>query len=159
IAIVSALDSLATGNVDKADPSRYDSLPKNESKELYLLVKNATVLPGTGVPAFTGDIGVNVARRVQTIDGRRQMHLQATINDIGDLRTDGALRTIDATGLFVAPLWDPSLQEGQQVDLPDWTTQPSARILMPGQPGDLVIMRPLGDPSRPASRYIIQSVI
>ena len=32
VAILSALDALATGNVDKADPKRYDSLPMNESK-------------------------------------------------------------------------------------------------------------------------------
>jgi len=51
IAIVSALDALATGNVDRADPGRYESLPKNETKEFYVLVKNATVLAGTGVPA------------------------------------------------------------------------------------------------------------
>ena len=48
VAIVSALDALATGAVDDADPKRYDSLPVNESRELYILVKNATVISGTG---------------------------------------------------------------------------------------------------------------
>ena len=50
VGILSALDALATGNVEKADPKRYESLPMNETKELFVLVKNATILSGTGVP-------------------------------------------------------------------------------------------------------------
>jgi hypothetical protein len=51
---------------------------------------------------------------------------------------------------MAAPLWDPALKEGQEVDLPDWSKQPSARVIATGQPGEIVLMRPLGDPSRPA---------
>jgi hypothetical protein len=159
IGIVSALDALATGNVDKADAKRYETLPKNESKEFYVLVNHATVLAGTGVPAFTADIGITVSRRVATIDGRRQIEMQSKIGDLGDLRTSGALRTIDASGLVAAPLWDASLKEDQEVDVPDWKTRPSARVISPGQPGEIVLMRPLGDSSRPASRYVIQTVL
>jgi hypothetical protein len=85
--------------------------------------------------------------------------VQANIADLGDLRTYGALRTIDGTGLMAAPLWDASLEEGQQVDLPDWSKQPSARIIAPGQPAEIVLMRPVADPSRPASRYVIQTIL
>ena len=159
IAIVSALDALATGNVDKADPKRYETLPMNESKGLYLLVKNATVLSGTGIRAFTADIGISANRRVRTVEGRRQIQIQANIADLGDLRTYGALRTIDGTGLMAAPLWDVTLTEGQEVDLPDWGKQPAARTIAPGQPGEIVLMRPLADPSRPASRYVIQTIL
>jgi hypothetical protein len=159
IAILSALDALATGNVEKADPKRYETLPMNESKGLYILVKNATILSGTGIRAFTADVGISANRRVRTVEGRREIHLQANIADLGDLRTYGALRTIDGTGLMVAPLWDASLAEGQEVDLPDWSKQPSARIIAPGQPGEMVLMRPLADPARPASRYVIQTIL
>ncbi len=131
----------------------------NESKELYVLVKGATILSGTGIRAFSGDIGISANRRVRTVDGRRQIQMQASIADLGDLRTYGALRTIDASGLMAAPLWDASLKEGQEVDLPDWSKQPSARVIAPGQPGEIVLMRPLGDPSRPASRYVIQTIL
>ena len=87
--------------------------------------------------------------------------------DLGDLRTYGALRTIDGSGLMAAPLWDPSLKEGQEVDLPDWSKQPSARIIAPGQSAEIMLMRPalsrvegpLADPSRPASRYVIQTIL
>ena len=159
VAILSALDALATGNVEKADPKRYETLPKNESKELFILVRGATILCGTGIPAFFGDIGIAANRRVRAVDGRRQIQMQANIADLGDLRTYGALRTIDARGLMAAPLWDASLKEGQEVDLPDWSKQPSARVIAPGQPGEIVLMRPLGDPSRPASRYVIQTIL
>jgi hypothetical protein len=159
IAILSALDALATGNVEKADPKRYETLPMNESRGLYILVKNATILSGTGIRAFTADIGISANRRVRTVEGRRQIQIQANIADLGDLRTYGALRTIDGAGLMAAPLWDASLTEGQEVDLPDWSKQPSARVIAPGQPGEIVLMRPLGDPSRPAARYVIQTIL
>jgi hypothetical protein len=159
IAILAALDALATGNVDKADPKRYDTLPMNESKGLYIVVKNATVLSGTGIRAFTADIGISANRRVRIVEGRRQIQMQANIVDLGDLRTYGALRTIDGTGLMAAPLWDAALTEGQEVDLPDWSKQPSPRTIATGQPGEIVLMRPLADPSRPASRYVIQTIL
>jgi zinc carboxypeptidase len=159
IGLLSALDALATGNVEKADPKRYEMLPMNESKGLYILVKNATILSGTGIRAFTADIGIAANRRVRTVEGRREIQLQANIADLGDLRTYGALRTIDGTGLMAAPLWDASLREGQEVDLPDWSKQPSARIIAPGQSAEIVLMRPVADPSRPASRYVIQTIL
>ena len=159
VGILAALDALATGNVDKADAKRYETLPMNESKMFYVLVKGATILPGTGVPAFTGDVGISANRRVRTLDGRRQIQMQSSIADLGDLRTYGALRTIDGRGLFVAPLWDASLKEGQEVDLPDWSKQPAARAIATGQPGEIVLMRPLGDPARPASRYVVQTIL
>jgi hypothetical protein len=159
VAILSALDALATGNVEKADPKRYETLPMNESKGLFILVKNATILPGTGVRAFTADIGISANRRVRTVDGRRQIQIQASIADLGDLRTYGALRTIDGTGLMAAPLWDPALKEGQDVDLPDWSKQPSARLIAPGQSAEIVLLRPQSDPSRPASRYVVHTIL
>jgi hypothetical protein len=159
VGILAALDALATGNVEKADGKRYDTLPINESKMFYVLVKGATILPGTGIPAFTADVGISANRRVRTLDGRRQIQMQTSIADLGDLRTSAGLRTIDGRGLFVAPLWDPALKEGQEVDLPDWSKQPSTRVIATGQPGEIVLMRPLGDPARPASRYVVQTIL
>jgi hypothetical protein len=158
VAIVSALDALASGSVEKADVGRYESLPQNESKEFYILVKNATVFSGTGVPPFTADIGINVRRSVRTVNGQRRLQMQGTINDLGDLRTNGALRTIDATGLIAAPLWDASLKEDQEVDLPNWSRTPSSRVIAPTQPGEIVLLRPVSDPSRPGA-YVVQTIL
>lgn len=159
VAIVSALDALATGNVEKADAKRYESLPTNESKLFYILVKNATVVTGTGIRPFAADIGIAASRRVRLENGRRVVVLQGSINDLGDLRTYGAMRTIDAGGMIAAPLWDATLKEGQQVDLPDWSKVPSPRIIAPMQPGDIVLLRPLNDPARPAFRYVVDTVL
>ena len=159
VGIVSALDGLATGAVDKADPKRYESLPKNESKGFYVLVRNATVIPGTGVKAFHADIGISGNRRVRTVAGERQIFMQTNIGDLGDLRTYGGLRVIDADGLVAAPLWNADLKEDQEVDLPDFSTQPPSHVIAPGQAAEIVLLRPLNDPSRPASRYVVHTVI
>jgi hypothetical protein len=159
VGIVSALDALATGNVEKADPKRYEALPKNESKGFYILVKNATVVAGTGVKPFTADIGISGVRRVRTVAGERQIVMQTGINDLGDLRTYAGLRTIEAGGLVAAPLWSPEMKENDEVDLPNWSTKPAEHVIAPGQPAELVLLRPLGDPSKPASRYVVTTVI
>ena len=159
IAIVSALDALATGSVDKADAKRYESLPMNETRMFYVLVKDATVLSGTGAPPFKADIGIAANRRLRVVEGQRQLAIQANINDLGDLRTHAGLRTIDARHLVAAPLWDPSLKEGQEVDLPDWSKGPSLRVIAPGQPGEIVLLRSLNDPSRPPSRYVVETIL
>jgi hypothetical protein len=155
VAIVSALDALATGSVEQADPNRYETLPLNESKGFYILVKNATVVAGTGVKPFTADIGISGVRRVRTVAGQRQIVMQTAINDLGDLRTSSGLRTIDAGGLVAAPLWDPGLRENDTVDLPSWASVPAEHVIAPGQPAELVLLRPLAD----APRYVVTAVI
>ena len=159
IALVSALDALATGSVERADPKGYESLPLNESRLFYVLVQQATVVSGSGVPPFTADIGIAANRRVRSVAGQRSIHVQASISDLGDLRTYGALRTIDGRGLVAAPLWDPAMKEGQEVDLPDFAKAPSARIIGTGQSAEIVLLRPANDPSRPASRYIVDTIL
>ena len=156
IGILSALDALATGSVDRADVSRYESLPKNESKMLTVLVRNATIVNGAGVPPFTGDVGINVNRRVRVVDGKRTLVQNATIDDLGDLRTSGALRTIDATGLVVAPLYDTAIREGQEITLPDWSAMigPSGPTIATGQPGALLLLRPVE-----ANKYRVETVL
>jgi hypothetical protein len=159
VAILSALDALATGNVANADEKRYETLPQNESKGFYILVKSATVIAGTGVKPFTADIGISGSRRVRMVGGQRQMFMQTSINDLGDLRTYSGLRTIDAGGLVAAPLWDGDLKENDEVDLPNWSGKPAEHVIAPGQPAEIVLLRPLGDPSKPASRYVVHTVI
>ena len=147
IAIVSALDALATGAVDRARTDRYDSLPVNGSGELYVLVKNATLITGAGVPPFVADIGIAATRRVREVTGRRELQLVSTIDDLGDLRTLGALRTIEAAGMTVVPLLSESIEAGQIVDLPEWKTVQSATIAV-GQPARLVLLKPAAEPGK-----------
>ena len=147
VAILSALDALATGRVDKADPKRYEELPVNDSKTLFVLITNATVINGAGVPPFTSDIGLIASRRVHVIDGRRDLQTTVTIDDMGDLRTLGALRMIDATGKTVIPLLDDKLTEGQIVDLPEWRTKGDASVGV-GQPARFALLKPAAEPGK-----------
>ena len=139
IAILSALDALATGGVDRADPDRYESLPMNDSGLLYVLVRNALVINGAGVAPYTADIGIAGNRRVRTANGTREMQVSTTISDMGDLRTSGALRTIDATGMTAVP--DSGYEAGALVDLPDWKNKGDA-VINTGQPARIALLRP-----------------
>jgi hypothetical protein len=147
VAILSALDAMATGAVNRASPERYESLPMNESAELYVLVKNATVINGAGVPPYVADIGIAATRRVRDAEGQRQVQITTSIDDMGDLRTLGALRVIDATGMTAVPLVNETVEAGQMVDLPEWKVQQPATINV-GQPGRLVLLKPAGEPGK-----------
>jgi hypothetical protein len=154
IALVSALDALATGAVERADPQRYESLPMNESKVLYVLVKNATIINGRAMPPFTGDIGLVANRRVQVTSGKRELQTTLTIDDLGDLRTLGALRTIDATGMTAIPLADDAVAAGQVRDLPEWRV-PTAATIAVGQPARIAILKPGVEPGK----FVVDTVL
>ncbi len=154
IAIVSALDALATGQVERADPRRYESLPMNESRLLFVLVKNATVINGAGVPPFVADIGIVANRRVRTTEGKRELQMSLNIDDMGDLRKSGAVRTIDATGMTVIPAVDDSLEQGEVVDLPEWKNRTALTISV-GQTARLAILKPAQEPGK----FVVHSVL
>ena len=154
VAILAALDSLASGAVESADPRRYESLPLNESRELYVLLKDATVIAGTGVPPFTADIGIVATRALRDPNGPRQLRTTTTIDDMGDLRTFGALRTIEASGLTAVPLTNDAIEAGQTVDLPEWKAK-QKETLGVGQPGRLALLRPAPEPGK----YVVELVL
>jgi hypothetical protein len=126
----------------------------NESRVFYVLINNATVINGAGVPPFTADIGIVASRRVQVSDGRRAMQMAVTIDDLGDLRTMGALRTIDATGMTAIPIADDQLQTGQIVDLPEWKVKSSVSIGV-GQPARIALLKPASEPGK----YVVESIV
>jgi hypothetical protein len=147
VAILSALDALATGAVHRANTERYESLPVNESGELYVIVKNGTVISGAGVPPYVADIGIVASRRIRDVNGKREMQVVTSIDDMGDLRTLGALRTIDATGMTIVPLVSETIEAGQIVDLPDWKTVQAATLAV-GRPARMVLLKPAPEPGK-----------
>ena len=142
IAIVSALDALATGTVNRANPKRYEELPMNDSGLFYILVKNATVVNGAGVGPFIADIGIAGNRRVRTAGGKREVQVALNISDLGDLRKSGAQRIIDASGMTAVP--DTGYEMGAVVNLPDWKTKSDA-VITTGQTPRIALLRPTGD--------------
>jgi N-acyl-D-amino-acid deacylase len=61
--------------------------PSRPDQDFDLLLKNGTVVDGSGAPGFRADVGIK--------DGR--------VARVGDLKAAPAKRTIDASGLIVAP--------------------------------------------------------
>jgi hypothetical protein len=128
-------------------------MPINETDLFYLLVRNATVIPGTGVAPFTADVGIVANRVVRLVDGKRETRLVARFEDLGDLSVMSALESVDATGLFVAPMWDPGLKVGDVVALPDFAAQRAPRTIAQGEAAELVILRADG------AKYRVERVI
>jgi Zinc carboxypeptidase len=149
VALVTALDAVATGRVEGADLERYESLPVNESRNFFITIHGASIVTGTGIPSFTGDIGLVATRRVKVEQGKRELRVPMAVEDIGDLRTTGALETIYATGLTAAPLFSDKLKVGETVDLP----QKFPGTITIGAPAAIVLLRPSG------SRFVVERII
>ena len=155
VALVTALDALATGRVHAADPARYESLPMNESRLFSLRISGATIWAGTGVAPFTGDVGVGTTRTVRNENGHREISLTSRIEDLGDLRVYGAIEELDARGLTLAPNFLPSARPGDTLTLPDWTSTRPQTTIEVGQPARFLLLSPAGQPNT----YVVQRVI
>jgi hypothetical protein len=155
VALVTALDALASGRAREADPKRYDSLPMNASGALYQLIRRATVIPGTGVAPFTADIGIAGQRIVRTVNGKRTVLMQTRIEEFGDLSTFGAMEVIDGAGLTVAPAFDPDAAPGATIALPqNWSSVEPPSVVAPGQPANLLLLR-----AQEGGRYRVERVL
>ena len=94
IAILTALDAIATGDYRAADPDAYLSMPVNGRAAIDILVTGASlVLPGQ--PPVRVDIAMNYD------DALRQG--RARVREVGDLEGVVAFDTVDAAGLFLHP--------------------------------------------------------
>lgn len=155
VALMAALDAVASRRVHDADLGRYESLPVNQSGLFALLVRGAAIVTGTGIAPFIGDVGIGVVRAVRgEIDGEREFVRVLRVDDLGDLRVFHALETVEVAGMYVAPAWDRALKPGVTIDVPDWTTVKSKTPLAVGMPANLVLLRHLGD-----DRYLVERVI
>jgi hypothetical protein len=153
VALLTALDALATGRVRDADARRYETLPINRDALFFTLVTGARVVNGRGVPPFVADIGIGASRAVRRIGGVRQAVWVGRVEDLGDLRGFGAIETIDATGLMAAPLIGPMPDEGTVVALPPGSeTGPAIAV---GQPARLMLLAPQPDGTYRVARTIV----
>jgi beta-lactamase class A len=94
IAILAALDAIATGSYASAELARYESLPENGSSLRDLLVVGGTIV-APGLPAYRADLAIDFSRPLERRGGR--------IEDIGDLGGFEARDTLDLSGLFLHP--------------------------------------------------------
>ena len=147
---------LAAAAAEPPPPKVAPAPPRQEGDGPYsqLILRNATVINGKGIPPFTADIGLVANRRVQSIDGKRELQTALMVDDLGDLRTSGALRTIDATGMTVVPMTDDSMAPGQELALPEWKVTTATTIGL-GQPAKIVILKSGTEPGK----FVVEAVL
>ncbi len=103
IAILSALEAMATGAYRNADPAAYENIPTNSRSAVDVLLRGGSiVLPGTA--PFRADIALNYEESVAKIDPR--------VTSVGDLVSTVALDTVDISGLYVHP--EPAMLAARQ---------------------------------------------
>jgi hypothetical protein len=95
VAILVALDGIATGSYLKADPAAYEDLPVNTSGAIDLLVLGGQIVLQDRAPR-RADLAINFDDPVARTGGR--------VRDVGDLRESVAIDTIDARGLYIHPV-------------------------------------------------------
>jgi hypothetical protein len=143
VAILSALHGVASGRVRDADPARYESLPMNASDVFTVLIRHATILPGTGVAPFSGDVGLASSRVVRSAaSGGRELVQAFRVDDLGDLRVFDGVESIEAAGMLLAP--SRGWKEGSAVALQDLKAFKADRPLAVGAAIDLALLKDEG---------------
>jgi hypothetical protein len=140
VALVQALDAVASGRVNRADPDRYEKLPMNESSLLFTRITGARIA-NPGIEPFVADIGIGATRAVAGSGSARRLGWSARVEDLGDLRVYGAIEEIDGTDLVAMPLGDRPLAEGEVIELP--AGRASRGRIAVGEPGAIVLLSPL----------------
>ncbi len=92
VALLTALDAIATGRYAEADPAGYRALPFNGRSVQDLLIRGGTLV-AAGLPPYVADLAIDYDRPLRRQGGR--------ITDIGDLSQLEARDTLDVTGLFL----------------------------------------------------------
>ncbi len=139
IAIVSALEMIASGRYRDMDPATYEALPRNGRSAVDLLVRGAKlVLPGTD-PAPV-DIALNYDEPVARRDPR--------LREVGDLSAVVAIDTVDATGLFMHPAAEMLAESRGELRI----GAPASFTLRRGREATSEIVRRFGEASGDSSR-------
>lgn len=121
VALLAALDAIATGAYAAADPAAYEELPENGRRVNDVLVLGGTVvLPG--LAPFRADLAVDYEDAPARAGGR--------VVEVGDLAELAARDTLDAAGLFVHPAPVMLLADGE-----------GRVVLAPGAPAHYVVRR------------------
>lgn len=93
VALLCALRSIGNGSYQDIDLDYYTDLPENGKLMYDIIIRGLTVQHPSGV-AQNADLGLSI----DPVRNRDSIPLQVTIKDLGDLRTFGALETIDGHG-------------------------------------------------------------
>jgi hypothetical protein len=112
VALLGTLHALADGSLAKVDEKAYDAIPLNARDRLFdVLVRNARVVSGAGLPPYLADVGLNVAAARPRFKGPFPHGARGSVLEVGDLSEFLGKKEIDLAGRFlvVAP---PGGEEG-----------------------------------------------
>ena len=157
VALVTALDALASGRAEAADPERYESLPENGSRLAAHAGHERDGGRRDGRRAVhRRTSALRASRLVREVNGRAHAvmgrpHRGSRRSAASTARCD----TIDATGLVAAPALRRTLREGDEVTLPDWTTWKGATLSV-GEPGALLLLEPIAGQT---ARYVVKQIV
>ena len=99
VAMLSALDAIATGSYEQENTADYAAIPENGRALFDVLIRNVQTMHN-GQPV-TLDLGIN--RYEVSMNGATDFYYRSQIDDLGDLSTFHGLQEIDATGLTLNP--------------------------------------------------------
>jgi hypothetical protein len=99
IAILSALNSIATSSFQKQDLSVYESIPNNEELMMDIILRNLKMNKDGN--EYTVDIGINF-EEINTNEAKN-FYLEAEIEDIGDLSVFSGYDEFDFSNYSVFP--------------------------------------------------------
>lgn len=123
MALLAALDAIATGSHEGLDHRHYFDLPENGAVWPDLLIRGATLVQ-PGMAPVLADVRIDFSDSLAGVGGR--------IRDVGDLSRTRARRVIYAQGLYLQPLPCPASS-----DLP----ASEARAIAPETPACLQLSR------------------
>jgi Zinc carboxypeptidase len=95
VAILSAFNSILTGNYKKNKLKNYEALPINDGALFDILVRNVQFIENG--KTIIKDIGINLNER--NTENATAFTLESRIEDLGDLSTFWGITEIDGTGL------------------------------------------------------------
>ena len=99
VALLSALNSIASGSFTNEDLRVYESIPKNEEFMMDVILRNLKV--NKEEKEFIADIGINF-EEINT-NGAKDFYLKSSIEDIGDLSVFSGYNDTDLSGYTVEP--------------------------------------------------------
>lgn len=99
IALLSALNSIASGSYANADINVYESIPQNEKFMMDVILRNLKIKKDD--KDYVIDIGINFDE--VNINDAKDFYLKAEIEDVGDLSVFAGYEEFDLSGYTVEP--------------------------------------------------------
>jgi hypothetical protein len=99
IALLSALNIIASGGYANTDLSVYESIPQNEKFMMDLILRNLTVKRDE--IEYLIDVGINFDE--VNVNGAQEFYLKAEVEDVGDLSVFAGYEEFDLSGYTVEP--------------------------------------------------------